>query len=210
MYKLYYSPGACSLAVHVALNEIGAKFELQNVSVPAGQAKPAEFIKANPRAAVPTLEIDGNVLREGAAILTYLLDSNKNQLLPSSGFERAKVLEWLSFANSTLHPLYGRLFFMKKTFGEEAEKNSIFTPTIAQIQKYWNEIEELLTTNEYITGNKISIADILITVVANWSQFFGSAIIFGNKTKAYFSKVISYPAFKKALEVEGVSYKANL
>lgn len=210
MYKLYYSAGACSLAVHVTLNEINADFKLQNVSVPAGQSKPAEFLKANPRGSVPAIEIDGFVLREGAAILTYLLDNNKNELLPDSGLERAVALEWLSFANSSLHPLYGRLFFMKKTFGDKAEENSVFAPTISQIQKYWNEIEARLANNEYIAGNKITIADILITVIANWSGHFGSAISFGAKTKAYFTKIISRPSFKKALETEGVSYKANL
>ena len=100
MYKLYYSPGACSLAVHVALLEVGAKFELENVSAPAGQPKSAEFLKINPRGAVPVLKIDNFILREGAAILTYILDSHKSDLLPASGLERAEALEWLSFANS--------------------------------------------------------------------------------------------------------------
>ncbi len=210
MYKLYYSPGACSIAVHVALNEIGAKFELENVSVPNGQPKSPEFLKINPRGAVPVLKIDDFILREGAAILIYLLDSNKNDLLPQSGLERAAALEWLTFANSTLHPAYSRIFFMMRHFGDEASANPVYKLTITQIQKYWDEIEERLVTNEYLAGNKITISDILVTVIANWSGYFGSAITFGPKTKAYFTQVISRPSYKKALEVEGVTYKANL
>ncbi|MCE3254650.1 MAG: glutathione S-transferase, N-terminal domain protein [Rickettsiaceae bacterium] len=198
------------MAVHVVLNEIGAKFELKNVAVPQGQPKPAELLKVNPRGAVPVLEIDGFILREGAAILTYLLETNKNELLPTSGNEKAAALEWLCFANSSLHPLYSRLFFMKKTLGAEMEKNPVYETTIKQIQNYWDEIEARLEKQEYIAGNKITIADILIAVIANWSPVFGSAIKFGEKTKAYFSKIISRPSFKKALETEGVTYKILL
>lgn len=207
MYKLYYSPGSCSMAVHVALLEINANFELQKVSL-QGQ-KSAELLKVNPRGAVPVLEIDGFVLREGAAILTYLLDSNKSELLPQSGLERARALEWLSFANATLHPAYSRLFFQHRVLGEEAEKNPLYKPSIAQVQKYWDEIEARLNESEYLCGSKITIADILITVIANWSFAFKEPINFGAKTKEFFSKIIARPSYQKALEVEQVTYKAN-
>ncbi len=209
MYKLYYSAGACSLAVHTALNEIGAKFELVNATVAPGQPKPATLLAVKPRGMVPVLEIDGLVIREGAAILTYLLDTNKSELLPQSGAERAHALEWLAYANSSLHPLYGRVFTMMKAFGAEHQKNPFYDFTIKQIQKSWDEIEAELSKHEYIAGNKITVADILITVIANWSVYFGSPFKFGEKTKAYFTKIISRPAFKKALETEGVTYKAN-
>lgn len=199
------------MAVHTVLNEINAKFELINVAAPQGQPKSKEFLAINPRGAVPVLDIDGFILREGAAILTYLLDTNENNLLPKSGLERASTLEWLSFANSTLHPAYSRVFFMRKTLGiNHAEENPLYKPAIAQIQNYWNEIEERLQSQEYLTGSKLTIADILVTVIANWSGYFGSVITFGPKTKAYFTKVISRPSYKKALEIEGVTYQANL
>ncbi len=197
------------MAIHVALNEIGVQFELKNVSVPNGQPKSPDLLKVNPRGAVPVLEIDGFILREGAAILTYLLDTHKSELLPQSGLERAAALEWLAFANSSLHPAYSRLFFMMKTLGAKMRDNELYKPSVAAVQKYWDEIEERLSKQEYVTGNKITIADILITVIANWSGYFGSDISFGAKTKAYFTKVISRPSFKKALETEGVAYKAN-
>ncbi|NBV06115.1 MAG: glutathione S-transferase family protein [Proteobacteria bacterium] len=209
MYKLYYSPGACSLAVHVALLEVGAKFELENVSVPAGQTKSAEFLKINPRGAVPVLKIDNFILREGAAILTYILDSHKSDLLPNSGLERAEALEWLSFANSTLHPAYSRCFFQHRILGDAAKDNPLYKPSIAAIQKYWDEIEERLSARNYLCGDKITIADILITVIANWSFAFKEPIKFGAKTKAFFTRVISRPSYQKAMEIEKVTYKAN-
>ncbi len=197
------------MAVHVALNEINAKFELEKVSTAAGQKSP-ELLKVNPRGAVPVLKINDFVLREGAAILIYLLDSNDNSLLPKSGLQRAEALEWLSFANSTLHPAYSKCFFQHHVLGDKAPENALYKPSIEQIQKYWDEIEQRLNANEYLCGKEITIADILITVIANWSFYFKEPIKFGVKTKAFFSKIIARPSYQKALKVEGVEYKANL
>jgi glutathione S-transferase len=197
------------MAIHVALNEVGASFKLENVAAPAGQPKSPEFLKINPRGAVPVLKIDDSVLREGAAILIYLLDSHKSALLPQSGLERAAALEWLSFANSTLHPAYSRLFFMMRNLGSEYQNNALYKPAVAQVQKYWDEIEERLSKQDFIAGNKLTIADVLITVIANWSKNFPGAFTFGAKTKAYFTKIIALPAYKKALEAEGVTYVVN-
>ncbi len=207
MYKLYYSPGACSLAVHVVLLELNAKFELENVKAEQGKTK---LLEVNSRGMVPVLKIDNFVLREGAAILLYLLENNQSNLLAKSGLERAKQLEWLAFANASLHPAYGKIFGMMKSLGDQASKNPLYKVAIEQIQKHWNEIEQHLVANEYLVGNKISVADILVTVIANWSGYFGGGINYGERTKAYFSKVISRDAFKKALNDEGVEYKANL
>ena len=209
MYKLYYSPGACSMAIHVALNEINAKFELENVAMVGGE-KSAKLLEVNPRGAVPVLKIDDFILREGAAILIYLLDENKSELLPQSGLERAKALEWLAFANSTLHPAYSRLFFQRRVLGDKASENPLYKPSFEQVQKYWNEIEEQLNKAQFVCGDKITIADILLTIIANWSFYFKEPINFGVKTKEFFSKIIVRPSFQKALEVENVIYKANI
>lgn len=210
MYTLYYSPGACSLAIHVALNEIGSEFKLENVAVPNGQPRSPEYLKINPRGSVPTLKIDDFILREGAAILTYLLDTHKNSLLPASGLERAAALEWLCFANSTLHPAYSRCFFQHRILGDNAGSNPLYKPSIALIQKYWDEIEERLQTRDYLCGADCTIADILVTVIANWSFAMKEPIHFGPKTKAFFAKIISRPSYQKALEVEKITYKAHL
>ena len=210
MYTLYYTPGACSLAIHAVLNEVGAEFKIENVAVPNGQPRSPEFLKINPRGSVPVLKIDDFVMREGAAILTYLLETHKNPLLPESGLERAVALEWLCFANSTLHPAYARCFFQHRVLGDEAKDNPLYKPAIAQIQKHWDEIEEHLQNRDYLCGKDCTVADILITVIANWSVMMKETINFGSKTKAFFTRVISRPSFQKALAAEQVTYKVNL
>lgn len=204
-------PGSCSMAVHIALNEVGADFQLVNVRISDGQNRQekdrAEFLEANPRGSVPVLQINDFILREGAAILIYLLDSHKNSLLPQSGLDRARALEWLAFANSSLHPAYGRVFFLSRQLGAQSKDSPIYTAAIANIQKYWDEIEQHLAHNDYLCGQSCTIADILTTVIANWSPMLQQPINFGPKTKEFFAKIIARPAYKKALATEGVTYK---
>ncbi|MBX9725905.1 MAG: glutathione S-transferase family protein [Rickettsiales bacterium] len=207
MYTLYYLPGTCSLAVHVALNEVGADFKTVSVSVADGQPRPADFLKINPRGNVPVLAHDGFTQREGAAILTTLLDEHRSPLLPASGEARATALEWLMFANASLHPAYARCFFQHKALGDKAGENPLYAPAIEHIQKLWNDVETQLSSHEYLCGTECSIADILITVIANWSPNLKKPITFGPKTKALFNRVIARPAYQKAMEAESVTYK---
>jgi len=207
MYTLYYIPGACSMAVHVLLNEIGEKFTLENVSVEGDQPRSPEFLKINPRGNVPVLKQGDFVLREGAAILVHLLDEHPNALLPAKGRERARVLEWLAFANSTMHPAYGRIFFQHKTLGDDAAKNPLYAPSVAAIQKLWDDVEAALAGHDYIAGKECSVADILLTVIANWTPYLRQPVNFGPKTKALFARVIARPAYQKALTTESVTYK---
>ena len=103
MYQLYYSPGACSMAVHVILNELNQPVELHKISLQEGDNRKPEFLRINPRGQVPVLVDDGFVIREGAAQIIYLLEKHKSPLLPASGKERAAALEWLCYANASLH-----------------------------------------------------------------------------------------------------------
>lgn len=208
MYTLYYSPGSCSLAVHALLNEIGATFEAINVKEEKNRAA---FVKANPRAMVPTLVVEGKSLTEGAAILTYLADTHKSALLPQAGWERAKALEWLAFANSTLHPKYGTCFGALFKLGmkpEEAATNSVVSAALDGIQKCWDEVEQVLSSGQkYIAGEQPTLADVLLTVIANWSPAMPRTINFGPKTKAYFGRVTGLPYYAKAMSAEQVQYK---
>lgn len=207
MYTLYYLPGTCSLAIHVALNEVGAEFKTISVAVADGQPRPAEFLKINPRGNVPVLEKDGFTQREGAAILISLLDEHKSPLLPFAGNARAAALEWLMFANASMHPAYARCFFQHKNLGAAAAENPLYAPAIAQVQKCWDDVEQQLSTQPYVCGDACTVADILLAVIANWSPMLKKPINFGPNTKALFNRVIARPAYLKAMEAENVTYK---
>jgi len=206
MYKLYYSPGACSMAIHVLLNELGQKYEAVNANAPGTKTRTPEFLKISPRGTVPVLEDDGHVIKEGAAIMLHLLNKHKSALLPESGFERAETLEWLMFGNSTLHPAYARGFGALYKITGDAQKQ-VLALAVDQINTLWKEVDAKLAKSEYVTGKNITVADILLTVIANWSGNF-EGIVFGENTKRLLRAVSSRPAYQKALQAENVEYKA--
>ena len=155
--------------------------------------------------------VDGDlVIREGAAILIYLLEKHKSPLLPASGKERAAALEWLMFCNATLHPAYARCFFLMRNVQDAAVKEQLLGVAVAMLNKLWAEVEQRLEQSAYLAGDTITIADILMTVIANWKNHFPNpeAIKMGARTKKLLQAVIDRPAYKKALETEQVQYKA--
>lgn len=206
MYTLYYSPGACSLALHVILSELNVPFTLQNVSIQEGKNRSAEFLALNPRGQVPVLVHDGLVLREGAAILLYLLEKHSSPLLPTSGKARSEAIEWLMFANATLHPAYSRVFFLLRNAKDEKEKAALLGTAFQAIRKLWAEVETRLESHPFICGHSPTVADILLTVIANWT--LPEPIEFGTHTKTLLKTISTRPSYQKALQTEGGTYKA--
>jgi glutathione S-transferase len=106
MYTFYHSPGSSSMAVHIALREVGAAFEGRMISFAHRDQDPPEFRGFNPEGKVPTLIIDGRALTEVAAILYYLARTYPAAgLFPFGDIEaEARVISWMSFIASTIHP----------------------------------------------------------------------------------------------------------
>lgn len=200
MYTLYYKPGSCSMAIHVVLNELAVPFN----AVKQDDLKEPEFLKLNPRGQVPLLLVDNVPVKEGAAILLYLLDTHQSSLMPKSGLERAKALEWLMWCNASLHPACGKMFWLNKLTLDKATKDELSKSIIAQVQSLWDEAEARLTSSQYLAGESVSVADILMAVIANW----GLPVTLGPNVKRVLKDVIARPAYKAALEAEHVEYKA--
>jgi glutathione S-transferase len=202
-YKLYYSPGTCSLAVHAVLNAVGANFELVSV---AGKANRSEdYLKLNPLGQVPVLLEDGKVLRESAAIIIHLLEKFRHPLLPASGEARVKTIQWLLFFNSTMHQAYGAYFLISKNITASETTAPVLNLISKRIQKLWRYVEAEINS-EYLCGDAPTAADILMAVIANWCQAIKPMPVPGPKVKAICARVIKLPYFAKALKTEGVKY----
>ena len=203
-YELYYSPGACSMAIHVLLNELGQEVDLLKADI-SGATKDPQLEKVNPRGQVPVLVENGKALREGGAIAVYLCDKHSTALLPKEGWARAQALQWLMFANASLHVGYSKAMFIKKTEGSEKQLEK----ALDAIQTMWDEIESQLENHGggYICGKDMTVGDILITVIANWG-FLPRDFKFGPLTKTLLKTVSTRPAYQQALQAESVEYKA--
>jgi len=106
MLTLYFAPGSSSMAVHIALHEVGASFEARPLSFARKEQRAADYLRLNPEGKVPTLLIDGRPLTEVAAILFYLARTFPEAgLLPQGdGEAEARVISWMSFIAATIHP----------------------------------------------------------------------------------------------------------
>ncbi len=208
MYKLYYSPGACSMAVHAVLNELNVPFEPVEISLKNGDAKKPEYLKINPRGQVPVLiEEDGTPIKEGAAIIIHLCEKHQSPLLPRDGMARTKALEWLCWCNATLHPAYGRVLWLNRNLPDGDVKDKAVKAACDQIQTLWNEADARLSQTPFLAGNDCSAADILLAVFANWG-FIPHLPTLGANVRRVVKAVSERPAFKKTLQTEKVDYKA--
>lgn len=197
--KLYYSPGACSLATHIVLHEANLPHELVKVDLrkhklPSGE----DFYQINPKGAVPTLELDdGNVLTEGVAILQYLGDHHAASLVPANGtLERTRLQETLNYLSSEYHKSWTPLFYL----AAGADPTDAQRPVIAR-QTYLNGL--LADGRAYIMGDQYTVADAYLYTVTRWSANFGISLDALPALKAYMARVEARAAVKAALAAEG-------
>lgn len=167
--RLYYTPGASSLAAHIILNEINVDFDLVRVDLKTHKTEKGEdYYQVNPKGYVPALEINpGLVLTETVAILPFLAQHDpKQDLIPPSGLGRAKVLEWVGYLNSELHDAYAVFFTKHKLTDEEKAKG------YAEIDRLLSYIDKYLAESDYdyLVDDNFGPADAYLFVITNWSK----------------------------------------
>lgn len=199
--KLYYSPGACSLASHIVLNETGQAYETVKVDLKTKTTQDGEdFTKINPYGYVPSIKLDnGVVLNEGVAILQYLADKSPDaNLAPANGsFERYKLQSMLTFINSELHKMIGGLF--NPTLTEEARQ-----AVIARINSRLNTFSEQLGDDKYAVNNQYSVADAYLFTIMGWLKIFKIDINQWPKLATHSAMMLQRPAVQAALKAEGL------
>jgi glutathione S-transferase len=199
--KLYIKPGACSMASHIILAEIGGDFAVEVVDTAAGEtAGGANFREINPKGKVPALEVDGEVLTEGPAILQFLGDRAANdRLAPVGGtMARARVNELLNFTGTELHIAFGPLFNPAATDAQkEAARQAVAT------KLHWLE-DRLADGRAYLTGPDFTIADAYAFVVTNWANFTGIALSRWPNLNAFVARVADRPSVQRVARAEGL------
>ena len=199
--KLYYSPGACSLAPHIVLNELGQDYDLEKVDLGAKTTEHvADFKAINGKGYVPTLELaKDTVLTEVSTILQYLADKAEgSNLLPKAGtMERYRAMEILNFIASELHKGIGGLF--NPAMPEDGKK-----AIVARLQPRLAWLDTQLASRAYVLGDAYSVADAYAFTVLGWSKWLNLDLSPYAHIVAYMDRVGARPAVQAAMRKEGL------
>lgn len=199
--KLYYSPGACSLASYITLKELGLSFEPVEVDLKAKRLKNGgDYTAINPKGYVPAIALDdGAVLTENTAVLQFLADLKPSAALapPASSFERYRLQEWLGFINSEIHKSFGPLF---NPNAPEATKEA----AKELLKKRLGFVAKALDGREYLLA-RYSVADAYLYTVLRWAPKFNVDLSALPALAAYTARIGARPGVRAALAAEGLS-----
>ena len=192
--KLYYSPGACSLADHIALHEAGLSFDHEKVDLKAKTTESGgDFTEINPKGYVPALEVaDGVVLTENIAILDWIADQ-KASLAPAGDMGRYWLLEMLAFISTEIHKSF-KPFFAGGSDEEKAKAGAV----IVKRMSYLADTME----GDYLFGAAVSAADCYLFVMLLWAaknQVDAPATLV-----AFRERMMTRPAVQEAMRHEGL------
>lgn len=201
--KLYYMPGACSLADHIALEWSGKPYETQRMS--HDDIKSPEYLKLNPAGAVPVLDIDGWVLTQNAAILNYLADSCPAKALGGDGTpkSRAEVNRWLGFVNADVHPTFKVLFGSTAYLQDDDAIEKTKDRARKTLRGYFERANRQLDGRDWLTGAR-SIADPYLFVVTRWAKAMEVDLSGLDHLETWFKHMHADSAVQKVLKDEGL------
>ncbi|TLX22798.1 glutathione transferase GstA [Thermomonas fusca] len=198
--KLYYAPGACSLATHIVLRETDATFELEKIDTQRHlTADGGDFFAINSKGQVPLLEVAKDVyLSEGPVIAQYLAElAGSHRLLPPVGLPRYRVLEWQNFVGTELHKAYTPIF----SPGLDDAAKAILR---GRLRKKYEWLEAQLPAQGYLTGDEFTVADAYLFTVTQWATYVTLDLDDLPRLHAYLGRVAARPAVQAALKAEGL------
>jgi glutathione S-transferase len=205
MAKLFYAPGACSLGIHVLLEEIGKPYETVKLSLRDGDQRKPEFAAVNPKGKVPTLQRDdGSVLTEFPAIAVWLARTNPQaKLLPDDIDTQVRATEALAFVVSTIHMQgFSRLFGPANFAPSEADHPAVLARGREIAEKGLALIDKALAGKDYLAGS-FSIADAALFYVETWAGMKG--VTLPPNCVAHLARMRARPAVQRALQQEGLA-----
>ena len=199
--KLYYSPGSCSMASHIVLEEAGLPYSVVRVNLKDKTTETGEdYTRINPKGYVPCLRLDGGeLLGENTALLAYLGELKPAAgLMPAAGtLDNYRVREWLGFVSTELHKNCSPLF---RPTTPDATKQFQLELLAAKL----GLVEHALAGHSFLTGEHFTPADSYLYVVLNWMPRIGIDLAKYPNLKAFHARVGARPAVLKVLKDEGL------
>jgi glutathione S-transferase len=204
--KLYYAPGACSLAPHIVAREAGVPVELIKVDLAKHRlADGSDYKEINPRGYVPLLELeDGERFTEAAVLVQLLAERGSNpDLLPAADTrEHWRVQSWLNFIATELHKTFSPALWHKET------AESTQAAAKAKLATRFAELDLLFAKQPYLTGERFTVADAYAFTIVNWSNFLGIDLKPYPNLSAFLDRVAARQKVAEALSAEGLRKRA--
>ena len=199
--KLYYFPGACSMAPHIALREAGLSFDIDKMDPATRRTESGEdYLKVNPKGSVPALRLDnGEVLTEVAVVLQYIADQKPDSgLAPAPGsMARYQLAEWLNYISSEIHKQLGP-FFNPKLPAEWRENQ------LSLLSKRFDILSERLKSHPYLMGDGFTVADAYLFTVLNWCGLHKIDLGKWPALTDFLGRIAARPSVQAALKAEGL------
>ena len=208
MLKLFYSPNACSLASHAALEEAGAPYELQLVDLKSGQQRSGEYLKINPKGRVPALVTERGILTETPAILAYIAQSYPQARLAdlTDPFAFASIQAFNVYLASTVHVAFAHVFRPGRYADGEAAAAAMKAKAHEALDEAFGVIDERLADGRpFVHGAQYSISDPYLMVLERWftEGKIGHPERFAH-VRAHRARVEARPAIRRVLGAEGL------
>jgi len=204
--KLYYSPGACSVGIHVVLEEIGKPYELALVNLKEGAQYKPEYMAVNPKSKVPALaRDDGSLLTEWPVIAMWLGKSNPEaKLVPSDLEGETRCGEMCDYICGTIHPQgFTRQFRAANFTPTEADQPKVVEQGKQLAAKYFGVLEQNWKGGDWLLPSGYSVADAALFFVAYWATR-RSGMSLPPKPAAHLERMLARPAVQRTLQQEGL------
>jgi glutathione S-transferase len=169
--KLFYMPGACSLAPHIVLEWIGKPFELGRVE--RGKTREPEFLAVNPAGKVPALiEEDGRILTEAEALLLYLAEKFPDEHLGASPTPKARyeMHKWMSYLTGDVHPAFYPYFLPQRYIATEPQYHAIREAAYKQIDACFQLLERHMSDRNYMVEDRRTVLEPYLFVFCRWGK----------------------------------------
>ena len=211
-YELFYSPGACSLAAHIVLEEVQADFTLHLVSTAKRDTAREPFLSINPKGRVPVLRIPGEpkILTELPAILRYVAQRHPDIALVPVGdpLLEARCEEWLAWLAGWVHGVgFGLIWRPERFSADPSDREALAARGRQIIQAAYSDIEQSLGDGRtWSVGERFSIVDPFLLVLYRWGNLIGIPMRDHYPSWANLTKLtVERPAVARALKREDVS-----
>ena len=203
MLTLYFSPGACSLASHIGLEETGAPYELKPILLAKGQQRTEEYLKINPRGKVPSLSIDGKILVENTAILTYLARRfPEKRLMPTDPAEEARCIATMCWFSSIVHPSYQRANRPERFAEGEVAQAAVKETGRKSFWANCQEIDSMIQGKDWVMGSEYTLVDPYALVFYGWGVRGGFPMKELSAYTAWQERMMKRPTVRKSVEAE--------